>query len=273
MLARLVLLLLIAPVVAISDDTFCLTQYKTDFAFAKETYVVDAANGITAEVSWGPHGYVGAILLPREGERDRVPLERFETFYRSFNCQWASIQEVWNYSLDRITSRQECTALVFGGAEASFSCNGLLESYRLDEDVLGPFREYELKGSGPWYQTQEYFEARKQLEQLKNRAVESAFNSVTDASALPRCEKDLKPVSEKSPDVQSRHLPDPMPLDVDATIEFTVGTDGKVSEIIMRETASYEFEYLLAWAARESMYATREEPCRNRWVYTFTQLQ
>lgn len=261
------------PSVAWSQSPFCITQYKTDFAFAQESYTVDTAEGITVEVAWGPHGYVGAILLPQEGQRDRVPLERFETFYRSFNCQWSSIQEVWNYSLEQMASRKNCTALVSGGAEASFMCEGRSTSYRLGEDVLGPYQEYVFQGGGPWYQAQAYFEAKQLLEALKNEAVDDAYRSVTTAAALPKCEADFHPETTKLPDLQSQHLPALLLESVDATVEFTVGTDGSVSEVFMGQTASYELEYLLVWAVRDSRYPPREAPCRRKWVYTYSATQ
>lgn len=273
MLIRFVFLLMLLPGVAWSKSPFCITQYKSDFAFAQESYTVDAVNGITAEVRWGPHGYVGAILLPREGQRDRVPLEQFETFYRSFNCQWSSVQELWNDSLEQIASRKNCTAMVSGGAEASYMCEGRSVSYRLGEDALGPFQEYVLKGSGPWYQTEAYYEAKKRLEELKQQAVHDAFHSVTTAFSLSKCEADLQPETAELPDFHSQDLPTHSPKEVEATIEFTVGTDGSVSEIFMKETASYGLEYSLAWAARKSIYPAREQPCRRTWVYRYSAAQ
>ena len=256
------------PAIAAANGEYCLPQYKRDFDFSKNEYVTDMANGLAAEVRWGPHGYVGAILQPRVGDRDRVPVERFSTFYRALNCQWKSVEVVWEDFTESFVNRANCQALVFGDNEAIFQCGHLLESFWLDQDVLGPFQKYEFRGTGPWYQSEEYLRAKDELNRLATQAVSDMHTALVDATSMPACESTVDPdlieLSEADLD-----LPTNVGSGVQGSVTFTVGIDGTVNEILLGQTAEYLFEYVMALSARNHRFPEQSRRCRAAWTRLF----
>jgi hypothetical protein len=259
---RTALLILVLPLVAVANSEYCLVDYQDDFAFSENRYVTDLASGFRAEVGRGPHGFVGEILLPKADGQERAPVERFETFYRSLNCQWNSIDTIWKEFTETFAERRDCSALAFGKGRATFQCRRLLESFWVDEDALGPFLKYESRATGPWYQSAEYAAAKKELDRLGTQALRDAHTAIVDAVSSPKCLGDVNPEVIGLPE---NDLPANRLRGVDGSISFTVGTDGTVSEILLGQKADYGSEYVMAWAARRHGFPEQDKRCRATW--------
>ena len=265
---QFLLAVLIVPAFANANSEYCLIRYKSDFSFSKKEYVVDMPNGLTAEVHWGPHGYGGSILQPQVGDQQRVPVERFETFYQALNCQRDYTDIVWREFTQLFTKRKDCKALVYGSKEASFQCGYMSELFWLGEDVLGAFQKYESKSTGIWYQSTEYAAAKQELELLASRALEDAYSAVVDAASISKCGTDVDPERIEIPE-KDVHWPIYQPGTVMGSISFTVSTDGFVSEILGDQSAEYYFEYIMAYAARKFGFPKQDKKCRATWRHTF----
>ena len=264
----LVLILFVVYSRPAAGSDYCLVQYKSNFSFSKIEYVTDLSNGLTAEVRWGPHGYVGAILQPQVGDQDRVPVERFETFYLALNCSWDSLDLVWEQFTRTFTDRNNCIALVYGSEEAIFQCEHLLESFWLGEDVLGPFQKYEQRAMGPWYQSADYTSAKEELDRLAARALNDMRTAIIGAVSRPKCQAGVYLDSIEVPE-SDQHLLTNLARPVDASITFTIERDGTVGEILLGQKADYVYEYVMASAARQHQFPERDENCRATWNRVF----
>lgn len=258
------MLLAYAPMVSAFEH--CPVFYLQDFSGSDAHYVTDFPNGYTARVRWGSGGPGGVILRPRVDDRDRIPVVRFTTFYYSLMCQVGSLDVIFSSFTHTFADRKRCAPLYYGDGVGGFQCGHLVESFRIDRDVLGEFAYLESRASGSWYQSADYLEMKAELDRLASEARRHLHDAIVGAAATPLCGADVAPELIEFPEEDSP-LPDEH-VGVTGSITFSVARDGTVSKVLLGRTADYDVEYRMASAARDHEFPTQEEECRASWSHS-----
>ena len=256
----------IEPAIA-RDEYGCIADYMSDFEFGQAKLTSGTTDGVTGQVRWGPHGYIGKAFFPSKTDGSQPIMATVETFYLWLNCQWGSVDAAYADSLTTFTGDKRCIALSVSNDEAIFDCGRGTTAIRKGYNELGPYKEVRSTGTGLWRCTSHFADGLALLENLERKAIDTAANELRMARALSSCATGLEPKEQVWLDKGDDFAAYFSPGYAEATIRFTVRADGTVGQILQRQGQDYMLEYILAYNLRNWHFPASDAACSHAWTH------